>query len=324
MKKILKYLTLSFFILLVIAVYSGTYLDIPRDKLEAKYASGASEFLDLKNGSRIHYRDEGDLYKPAIILLHGFNGSLFNFERMVPLLSKEFRLISIDLPGFGLTGAVPSMDYSTQNSILVINELTSYLGMEKFSIAGNSMGGGIAWRYALENPEKTQSLVLLASSGIYSPEERLQIEESERESPLVWKLMRSNFVSYFLSLYTPKFFATQGLKTSVYDPNLATEEIANQFHELTLMQGSREAILSRFSKQNYNNEKPDILKKIQAPTLIIHGREDNIISFKSSINLDQYIQNSQLVIYPKIGHLPMYETPARVADDIKKFFLIED
>ncbi len=324
MKKILKYLTLSFFILLVIAVYSGTYLDIPRDKLEAKYASGASEFLDLKNGSRIHYRDEGDLYKPAIILLHGFNGSLFNFERMVPLLSKEFRLISIDLPGFGLTGAVPSMDYSTQNSILVINELTSYLGMEKFSIAGNSMGGGIAWRYALENPEKTQSLVLLASSGIYSSEERLQIEESERESPLVWKLMRSNFVSYFLSLYTPKFFATQGLKTSVYDPNLATEEIANQFHELTLMQGSREAILSRFSKQNYNDEKPDILKKIQAPTLIIHGREDNIISFKSSINLDQYIQNSQLVIYPKIGHLPMYETPARVADDIKKFFLIED
>ena len=324
MKNFFKYLTLSFFILLVIVVYSGTYLDIPRDKLEAKYASGASEFLNLKNGSRIHYRDEGDLYKPAIILLHGFNGSLFNFERMVPLLSKELRLISIDLPGFGLTGAIPSMDYSTQNSILVINELTSYLGMEKFSIAGNSMGGGIAWRYALENPEKTQSLVLLASSGIYSSEERLQIEESERESPLVWKLMRSNFVSYFLSLYTPKFFATQGLKTSVYDPNLATDEIANQFHELTLMQGSREAILSRFSKQNYSNEKPDILKKIQAPTLIIHGREDNIISFKSSINLDQYIQNSQLMIYPKIGHLPMYETPARVADDIKKFFLIED
>ena len=324
MKNFLKYLTLSFFILLVIAVYSGTYLDIPRDKLEAKYASGASEFLNLKNGSRIHYRDEGDLYKPAIILLHGFNGSLFNFERMVPLLSKEFRLISIDLPGFGLTGAIPSMDYSTQNSILVINELTKHLGVEEFSIAGNSMGGGIAWRYALENPEKTQSLILLASSGIYSSEERLQIEESERESPLVWKLMRSNFVSYFLSLYTPKFFATQGLKTSVYDPNLATDEIANQFHELTLMQGSREAILSRFSKQNYSNEKPDILEKIQAPTLIIHGREDNIISFKSSINLDQYIQNSQLMIYPKIGHLPMYETPARVADDIKNFLLIED
>ena len=324
MKNFLKYLTLSLFVLLVIAVYSGTYLDIPRDKLEAKYANGASEFLNLKNGSRIHYRDEGDLYKPAIILLHGFNGSLFNFERMVPLLSKEFRLISIDLPGFGLTGAIPSMDYSTQNSILVINELTKHLGVEEFSIAGNSMGGGIAWRYALENPEKTQSLILLASSGIYSSEERLQIEESERESPLVWKLMRSNFVSYFLSLYTPKFFATQGLKTSVYDPNLATDEIANQFHELTLMQGSREAILSRFSKQNYSNEKPDILKKIQAPTLIIHGREDNIIPFKSSINLDQYIQNSQLLIYPKIGHLPMYETPERVADDIKNFLLIED
>ena len=324
MKNFFKYLSLSFFILLAIVIYSGTYLDLSRDTLEAKYAIGESEFLDLKDGSRIHYRDEGDLYKPVIILLHGFNGSLFNFERMVPFLSKEYRLISLDLPGFGLTGAVPSMDYSTQNSILVINKLTSYLGVEKFSIAGNSMGGGIAWRYALENPEKTLSLILLASSGIYSAEERLRIEESERESPLVWKLMRSNFVSYFLSLYTPKFFATQGLKTSVFDPNLATEEIANQFHELTLMQGSREAILSRFSKRSFNNDKPDILKNIQAPTLIIHGKEDNIIPFKSSINLDQYIQNSKLVIYPKIGHLPMYETPATVADDIKKFLLIQN
>ena len=160
MKNFFKYLSLSFFILLAIVIYSGTYLDLSRDTLEAKYAIGESEFLDLKDGSRIHYRDEGDLYKPAIILLHGFNGSLFNFERMVPFLSKEYRLISLDLPGFGLTGAVPSMDYSTQNSILVINKLTSYLGVEKFSIAGNSMGGGIAWRYALENPEKTQSLII--------------------------------------------------------------------------------------------------------------------------------------------------------------------
>ena len=114
------------------------------------------------------------------------------------------------------------------------------------------------------------------------------------------------------------------LKTSVHDPNLATEEIANQFHELTLMQGSREAILSRFSKRSFNNDKPDILKNIQAPTLIIHGKEDNIIPFKSSINLDQYIQNSKLVLYPKIGHLPMYETPARVAGDIKKFLIMKD
>ncbi len=105
MKKTLKWLGVSIIAVLVVAIYSGTYLDILRKELEAKYATGSSQFLDLPDGTRIHFRDEGKLEKPVIVLLHGFNGSLFNFERLVPLLVDDFRLISIDLPGFGLTGA---------------------------------------------------------------------------------------------------------------------------------------------------------------------------------------------------------------------------
>ena len=71
--------------------------------------------------------------------------------------------------------------------------------------------------------------------------------ENESETPLVWKIMRSNFASFFLSYYTPKFFAIQGLRSSVFDANLATRELSDQFHDLVLLEGSREAILSRFS-----------------------------------------------------------------------------
>ena len=319
MKRIIKYLVFFLLILLSIAIYSGIYFDIPRDELEKKYATGSSNFLELIDGSKIHYRDEGNSEKPVIVLLHGFNGSLFNFEEMVPFLVDEFRLISIDLPGFGLTGEVPTKNYSTNNSIQVINELTKNLGFKNFSIAGNSMGGGIAWRYAIQYPKKVEFLILLSSSGIYDSEDTKEIQKEDTESPVVWKLMRSSFLSYFLSYYTPNFFATQGLKVSVYDSNLATYELANQFHELTLMKGSRRAILSRFSERTYNNQKVDVLKEIQAPTLIIHGREDNIIPFTSSINLDKYIKSSELRIYPEVGHLPMLEVPEKVAEEIKGF-----
>ena len=107
MKKVLKWIGLLITAILVVFIYRGTYFDIPREELESKYAIGASGFLIMDDGARIHYRDEGNVQGPAIILLHGFNGSLFNFERLVPLLADDFRLVSMDLPAFGLTGAVP-------------------------------------------------------------------------------------------------------------------------------------------------------------------------------------------------------------------------
>ena len=135
--------------ILVIFIFSGIHLDIPREELEEKYATGSSHFLDLSDGTRIHFRDEGNAKNPTVILLHGFNGSLLIFDRLVPLLVEDYRLVSIDLPGFGLTGAIPSADYSTESFIDTVTTLTTYLGIEKFSIAGNSMGGGVAWRLSL-------------------------------------------------------------------------------------------------------------------------------------------------------------------------------
>ena len=115
MKKVAKWIGLSVLAILVFLIYSGTYLDVPREELESRYAIGASQFLNLDDGSRIHYRDEGNDNGPVIVLLHGFNASLFNFEKLVPLLSEDFRLVSLDLPAFGLTGSVPSGEYTTEN-----------------------------------------------------------------------------------------------------------------------------------------------------------------------------------------------------------------
>ena len=299
--------------------YSGTFLDITRGELQQKYATESSDFLKTPDGKIIHYKDEGDPSLPTIVFLHGFNGSLFNFERLVPFLDNEFRLVSIDLPGFGLTGAIPSEDYSNDSFIETVNQITEHLNIVTFSIAGNSMGGGVAWRFALLHPEKIDALILLASSSISRKEERERVESQKRETPWAWRLMRSNLTKFFLSYYTPKFFATQGLKASVFDEKIATDELATQFHDLVLLTGSRNAIISMFGNRRGYQEDPDILASIEAPTLVIHGREDNIIPYESSFIFQEYIKDVELKIYPNTGHLPMYEAPEKIANDIKKF-----
>ncbi len=305
--------------ILVIFIFSGIHLDIPREELEEKYATGSSQFLDLSDGTRIHFRDEGNAKNPTVILLHGFNGSLLNFDRLVPLLVEDYRLVSIDLPGFGLTGAIPSADYSTESFIDTVTTLTTHLGIEKFSIAGNSMGGGVAWRYALNNPRKVESLILIASSGVMTEEDSRKFAERKDNSPIVWRLMNSNILKRFLNYYTPKFFATQGLKVSVYDQKLANIEHAMQFHDLVLLEGSRNAILSMSMGSRSKMHGPESLSRIEAPTLVIHGDKDNIIPIERSQVYEEYIDNVEIKIYSQIGHLPMYEDPNKTANDIKSF-----
>ena len=317
--KILKPIILITVIGISIFIYSGIFFDISRTELEQKYAVKPSSFLELSDGKIIHYRDEGDIDLPVIVFLHGFNGSLFNFERLTSLLSDEFRIVSLDLPGFGLTGAIPSKNYSNQSFMDTVTEVVDHLNIANFSIAGNSMGGGVAWRYTLSYPKRINSLILLASSGISKKEEREKIEDQDRQTPWVWKLMRSDTINFALSYYTPKFFATQGLRSSVYDERLATRDLALQFHDLALLSGSREAILSMFRDGRSSFNDSDILKLILVPTLVIHGKEDNIIPFESSFVFQENIKDVEMKIYPNIGHLPMYEAPLNVASDIKDF-----
>ena len=319
MKSFFKWTGIVLVTILIVAIFRGTYLDISRQELEEKYALGESKFLILKDGSRIHYRDEGNNERPVIVLLHGFNGSLFNFEGLVSLLAEDFRLVSLDLPAFGLTGAVPSANYMIENFVNTVLEVTTQLGIEKFSIVGNSMGGHVAWRYVLEYPDQIQGLILIAAGGVITEEDLERLDQQKNDSPIVWKLMDSSFARKILLFFTPRFFAEQGLLTAVADPKLVTEELVSQFHELALLEGSREAIMSMIRGDRHSSGGPEIYNQISAPTLVIHGEEDNLIKVESSKYFEENIPEVEVKIYEGIGHLPMYEDPQRTSKDIKDF-----
>ena len=135
-----------FLLLLVYGFYKSVYFDIPRGIVLAKHAKGASEFIELDDGSLVHVRDEGILEKDVIVLIHGFNGSLFNFEPMVSYLKDNFRILSLDLPAHGLTGAVKSNLYSYDGFEKLITDIVKVKSIEKFYVVGHSRGGVISWK----------------------------------------------------------------------------------------------------------------------------------------------------------------------------------
>ena len=130
--------------------------DEQRAALEAEYAGPPSVFLDVA-GIRLHVRDTGPRAAPAVIFLHGFGSSLQTWEDWARDLESDHRVIRYDMPGFGLTGADPSKDYTDGRSIAVLMALMDRLGLARASVVGNSMGGRIAWRFAALNPSAPTS-----------------------------------------------------------------------------------------------------------------------------------------------------------------------
>ena len=138
----------------------------------------------------------------------------------------------------------PSENYTTENFVNTVLEVTTQLGLEIFSIAGNSMGGHTAWRYALQYPDQIETLILIAAAGVRTEED---LERASSDGPLIWIIMSSDLAKGVLLYFSPRFFSEQGLKTAVADPDLVTENLVDQFHQLALMQGSRKAFISMFS-----------------------------------------------------------------------------
>ena len=120
---------------LAVIVISVVQFDLPREKLVGKYAGGASQFVTLPSGASAHVRDEGNPGGPVLVLVHGSNASLHTWEPWVAELGDTYRIISMDLPGHGLTGRVPGDDYTRNGMASFVHEVMGTLHVERFAIA---------------------------------------------------------------------------------------------------------------------------------------------------------------------------------------------
>ena len=292
--------------------------DIPYETLVEKYGGPPSQFVTLPSGLTAHFRAYGHVDAPVLLLVHGSNAALFTWEPWAEILSDEYRVVSVDLIGHGLTSLSPGHDYSYGAYELFLEEFVSTLGISNYTLAGNSMGGGIAWRYALDHPEEVSTLVLVAASGIPSPPDP-EVEESE---PLVYKIARIPVLNQLLLHILPRSQVEASLLDAVAKDEIVTEEMVTLYHDLLLREGRRKATLER-SLATYEPSPVERLGEIDTPTLILWGAEDKWVPVYGAHVFDEKIPNSTLIVYEDVGHIPMEEIAEESAADLRAFLAQE-
>ena len=310
--RILKWALIILAALVSGAVALGYTPDTDATAMRAKYGSAASRFLTLSPGLTVHVRDQGVRNGRALVLIHGSNASLHTWEPWVTRLQSEYRIITLDLPGHGLTGANPNGRYDMESYVDVVDQVMQQLGVPHAILAGNSMGGGVSWNYALSHPEKVDALVLVDAAGAPSAK--------PRNMPIGFRIARMPGVSALAEVITPRSMFEASLKTSVYDPGFATPQMVDRYWELNRYPGNRAATLARFAQMaQARAATPARLAAIKVPVLIMWGQEDNLIPVAAAQWFHKALPTSQLIIYPKVGHIPMEEIPDQSAEDVKRW-----
>jgi pimeloyl-ACP methyl ester carboxylesterase len=179
---------------LAVALYGLWTPDLERAELEKRYFSSSPQIIDA-DGLKVYYKETGPQGAPALLLLHGFGSSLQAWDDWSVKLAQKYRVIRLDLPGFGLTGASPANDYSEEKDLAFLTHFADKLSLEKFSVIGHSMGGKMAWSLAASQPERVQALVLMAPDGF--PETK-DIGTKPYEVPAIMGLIKYVLPKYLV------------------------------------------------------------------------------------------------------------------------------
>ncbi len=286
--------------------------DLPPAELRARYANSESEFVAVLPGLTVHLRDEGPRNAPAIILLHGSNASLHTWEPWVEQLKADHRVISYDQPGHGLTGPHPRDCYTAACFVEVVEAVAKNRGLAQFVLVGNSMGGWVAWNYALAHPDRLAGLVLVDASGAPLP------SDIEPKPPIGFRLARTPGINLLMREITPRSMIEKSLHQSVSVQASVTPAVVDRYWNLLRHPGNRRATALRFSAPR-TIATPDQLARIKTPTLLMWGREDRLVPVEAANVFHRFIPNSRIVIYDDVGHIPMEEAPYRSVADLTAF-----
>jgi pimeloyl-ACP methyl ester carboxylesterase len=301
----------------LLLVLGGAFLwlrtpDVPMDALKARYASPASQFVELSPGFTVHLRDEGPRDAPALLLVHGSNASLHTWEPWVQRLSESYRVVTLDLQGHGLTGPIPSGCYTSACMAETVEAVRARLGLETMALAGNSMGGGVAIAYALAHPKRVSALILVDSGG--APIRR------EGRPPIGFRIAQTPLLRDIGALITPRSVIAETLDKSVSVKSVANEAAVDRYWELLRAPGNREATMQRFAAYGPSKLTPQSFRPLaDTPVLILWGEEDALIPVSAGRWLKSAMPWASLQVYPGIGHLPQEEAADRSAADVRAF-----
>ncbi len=279
------------------------------ESLVARWAPPPSDFIDL-DGQLVHLRDVGPRGDPLpVLLLHGTSASLHTWEGWVEQLKPYRRVISVDLPGFGLTGPRADGDYRGDADARFVLALLDRLQVTRAVLAGNSLGGEVAWRVATLAPERVAMLVLVDAGGLPLAPGLL---------PLGWRIAQAPVLGRAMQWWLPRAMVVQGLTQVYADPARITDRVVDRYFELTLRQGNRRALGERLRQRDWGAD-AERIATITQPTLILWGAEDRLLPRPMADEFARRIAGSRLVVLEGLGHVPQEEDPARSFEPVRTF-----
>jgi pimeloyl-ACP methyl ester carboxylesterase len=212
----------------------------------------------------------------------------------------------MDLPGFGLTGPDVSHRYEVKDDVKFLSAFMDKLGISRAHLVGSSLGGRIAWQYALDFPDQVMSLTLINALGYPQAQWPPAIEMGQW--PVVDKIMAH---------VSPRFMYEIGLKEVYFNKALVSDQLVDRYFELSRYPGNMAAFPSRV-KVSLDQDSLSI-SHINVPTLILWGEQDLYFPVARAYEFKKDISGAQLYIYPEVGHLPMEEVPQKSMKHFDEF-----
>jgi len=298
-------------LLFALGALSGVLLwgytpDLPRDYLIERYGQPPSTFIDV-GGTRTHVLDQGKSDAMPLVLIHGSLESLQVWDGWVDQLKDRYRLISVDLPGHGLTGPWARGEYTVDAYADFIEVLADTLQLDRFAVAGHSLGGAVAWTFAATRPERVSQLILVDAAAY------------PREGKPTWRtrLARASGIGDVGIYFKPEWVVRDALKEVYANPAMVTPERVRRFAELQRYPGNRKATLQRTRTQEPLDPTP--LKRLDVPTLIIWGTQDRWTPVADAFRLQTDIKGAKLALFSTSGHNPMEEDAKGTAQAVAGF-----
>jgi pimeloyl-ACP methyl ester carboxylesterase len=309
MKKLIR-IAVALIVILLVAFtifWFARPADVNFDEARASVPNAAySRFADV-DGVRIHYQEKGE--GEPLVLLHGNLASTFAWKDVFDPLSQQFRVIAVDLKGFGFSGK-PDGDYTRRAQGDLVVRLLDHLKIDRAILCGSSMGGDVSMNAAVRRPDRVSALILVDSGGV-------TVSGGDSVAPGVteWPVIGPAIAA--LALISDSL-VRDGLRKNFYDDSMVTDEQVTAYYRPLKTRGGQHAAYLVRKQGAINPIEPEI-DKIGQPTLIIWGAEDELIPLEAGRRLNSLIAGSRLVVFDKCGHLPQAEMPERFMSEVRGF-----
>lgn len=283
--------------------------DRPVSALAARWAQPPSQFVKIA-GMAVHVRDEGNRDAPLpIVLIHGTSSSLHTWKGWVDGLKSTHRVITFDLPGFGLTGPSPDGKYKVADYVAFMGMFLNTLGVKRCVLGGNSLGGDIAWQTAFAMPERVAKLILVDAAGY---------PLNPSSMPPAFRMANTPIVNRLMEYVLPRRLVSESLMNVYGNPQKVTPETIDLYYDMALREGNRRALVQRFQQHDFGNQAGRIAT-LTLPTLIVWGGRDRLIPPSNAERFHRDIKGSTLSIFPDLGHVPHEEDPTATVGAVRDF-----